>query len=197
MPTDSKPVRTYKVALFLVAAALAAALSFGPLFTLVRTGRPADYYTHVPLIPVVSAFILFKRRKRFFRDESNSPLLGIVALALSAGLILADILMSPGLISHAELRVAGSIFLLCGVFLALFGKGAFRRALFPFLFLVFLIPLPLAWMDHVVSTLVKGSIGFTHLLLRAFRVPFFQDGSVFYLPGFDIEVAQQLSLIHI
>ena len=77
--------------------------------------------------------------------------------------------------------------------MALFGKEAFRKALFPFLFLVFVVPLPLAWMDHIVSALVTASIGFTHLLFRAFGVPFVQEGSVFYLPGFDIEVAQECS----
>ncbi|TFG92111.1 MAG: exosortase [Syntrophobacterales bacterium] len=184
---------TRKALLFLISVAAAIAMSFGPLNDLLRNGRPPDYYTHIPLIPAISAYVLFRRRKQLFRGEPGSLFLGLAVMMLGAGLFIFDKFYQPELIAHAELCGAGSILFLSGSYVALFGKSSFRRALFPFVFLVFVIPLPIAWMEHVVSALVAGSIGVTHLLFKAFGVPFVQEGSVFYLPAFGLEVAQECS----
>jgi exosortase len=184
---------TRKALLFLISMAAAIAMASGPLNNLVRNGRPSDYYTHIPLIPVISAYVLFRRRKKLFRGEPGSLLLGLAAIALGFGLFVFDRLHQPGFIGHAELSASGAILFLSGSYLALFGKSSFRRALFPFAFLVFVIPLPIAWMDHVVSALVVGSTGVTHLLFKAFGVPFVQEGSIFYLPSFGLEVASECS----
>jgi exosortase len=182
-----------KALLFLISAAAALAVSYVPLSDLVRNGRPSDYYTHIPLVPMISAFVIFRRRKKLFRGEPGSPLLGLAVIALGCGLLLFDRFRQPGLIGHAELCAGAAILFMSGSFLALFGPRSFQRALFPFLFLVFGIPLPLAWMGHLVSALVTASTGLTNLLFRAFGVPFIQEGSVFYLPDFDIEVAHECS----
>jgi exosortase len=182
-----------KALLFLASAAIALLVSFMPLSDLVRNGRPSDYYTHIPLVPVISVYVLFRRRNKLLRGEPASPLLGLAVIALGCGLIILDRSSQPGLISHAQLCAGAAILFLSGSFIALFGTRPFRRALFPFLFLAFTIPLPLSWMDYAVLALVKASAGFTHLIFLAFRVPFVQEGATFYLPGFDIKVAQECS----
>jgi exosortase len=173
--------------------AAAVAVSFGPLRDLVRMGRPPDYYSHIPLIPAISAYLLFSRRKEVFNGESSWIFLGLAVMALGIGLIVFDRMRQPGLIGHAELNASGAIIFLSGSFLALFGGRAYRRALFPFAFLVFVIPLPIAWMEYIVSVLVMGSAGVVRLLLTALGVPFVKEGSIFYLPGFGIKVAQECS----
>lgn len=192
LPSDVKMARAKNAILFLLLMA-AAALSFGPLSTLVRTGRPADYYSHIPLIPVVSGWILLRRAKNLSKGETGSPLLGGAVITLGIALVIFDWSCSPGIIAHAELRAAGAILILSGAFVALFGNRAFRRGLFPFLFLAFIIPLPITWMNFIVSILVSASTGITHLLFQALGVPFVQGGAIFYLPGFDIQVAQECS----
>lgn len=182
-----------KVILFLLAAVAAAAVSFGPLYVVVRSGRPPDYYSHIPLVPVVSALVLFRRRKKLVNGASGSFPTGYVVLAIGLGLVTLDLIRSPGLIAHAELRAGGAILILAGAFISLFGTEAFRRALFAFLFLTLAIPLPLAWMEEIVRVLVIASTGFTHLLFRLFQVPFFQEDAIFRLPGFDIVVAEECS----
>lgn len=184
---------TRKMIVFLICSVAAAALALKPLYDLITMGRPPDYYFHIPLVPAVSAIILYRRRKRLGRGEPGSLWGGAACLALGTLLVVLDLMRSPGLIAHAQLRAAGSILILSGAFLALFGKRAFRRALFPFLFLAFVIPLPLTWMDDVVKVLVVASTGSTHLLFRIFHVPFVQEGAVFRLPGFDIMVAHECS----
>jgi exosortase len=184
---------TRKTILFLFCAAAAIVGAFGPLNDLVRNGQPADYYSHIPLIPVISAYVLFRRRKQLFKGGPGSLLLGLAVMTLGAGLFIFDKFCQPELMAHAEICASGVILFLSGSYLVLFGKSSFQKALFPFAFLVFVIPLPIAWMELVVSTLVAGSTGVTHLLFKAFGVPFVQEGAYFYLPGFNIEVAQECS----
>jgi exosortase len=182
-----------RVVIFFICVAGAVAVSMGPLSELVMNGRPAEYYTHIPLVPAFSAYVLFRRRNRLFRGEPGSPISGITAVALGSGLFVIDSMRQPALIGHVEVVVLGAILFLVGSFLILFGKKSFGRALFPFLFLAFMVPLPIAWMERVVSALVAGSMGVTHLLFKAFGVPFVQEGSIFRLPAFDVEVAQVCS----
>ena len=178
---------------FLICVVAATALAIGPISQLIRSGRPAEYYTHVPLVPAVSAYALFRRRNRLFPGEQGSLLTGIAAIAIGLGLFMIDEVRRPALIGHAELAILGAILFLSGSFIALFGTKSFIRALFPFLFLAFMIPLPIAWMDQFVSALVTGSTWVTQLLLGAIGVPFVREGSVFRLPGFDLEVARECS----
>jgi exosortase len=182
-----------KTLFFVLAAAGAIAVAGPALIDLVRNGRPQEYYSHIPLVPAVSAFVLFRRWKTLFKGAPGSPVLGLGIMAVGAGLFLFDRLCRPGLIAHAELSASGAILFLSGSFIALWGGRAFRKALFPFAFLVFVIPLPLDWMERIVQALVTGSMGVTHLLFRAFRVPFVQNGAIFYLPDFGIEVARECS----
>lgn len=183
----------FRILILLFCVAGAVVVTWGPLSDLVLNGRPAEYYSHIPLVPVVSAYILLKRKSTLFRGEPGSPQSGIAAVVTGLGLFVFDEVRRPALIGHAELAVLGAILVLSGSFIALFGKRSFIRALFPFLFLTFMIPLPIAWMDHVVSALVTGSTWITQLLLGAVGVPFAREGSVFGLPGFDLEVARECS----
>jgi len=177
---------------FLVCVAGALALMGGPVRDMVLKGRPKDYYTHIPLIPAISAYVLFKRKDVLCRNEPGSPLGGL-AIAGGLGLVVIDTVSRPGLVGRAELVVTGAVLILAGTFLALFGKRSFRRTLFPFLFLVFMIPLPASMMSAIVSALVTASTGMTSLLFKALGVPFVQEGAYFHLPVFDIEVAQECS----
>ena len=179
--------------IFLLCVAVAVALAWGPLSDLVLNGHPSEYYTHIPLIAAISAYVLFRRRKSLVRGEPGSPILGIMGIALSLGLFAINAMKRPSLIGHVELVVPGAILFLAGSFLMLFGRKSFGRALFPFLFLVFMVPLPIAWMEHIVSALTAGSMGVTYVLFKAFGVPFVQEGPFFRLPGFDLEVARQCS----
>jgi len=85
--------------------------------------------------------------------------------------------------------------LLCwwGAYLLFYGKGAGRRAIFPIAFLLFAVPIPVNVLEKIIAALVTGSTFMTRILFEAFRVPFVQDGAIFYLPWFNIEVAQECS----
>jgi exosortase len=182
-----------KLPVFLACAAVAVAIAWGPARELFLHGRPRDYYSHIPLIPVISAYVLFSRRERLFREATRSPLPGLLLAVPGLALWAAGILREAGPVDQAGLALGGAILVLAGTFTSLYGLKSLRRASFPFLFLVFMVPLPIPWMEQVVAALVAGSTGVTHFLLKAFGVPFVQEGAIFRLPGFDLEVAEQCS----
>jgi len=158
-----------------------------------KEGLHREYYSHVPLMPIISGLILIRRWRRSAEGGAGSPLAGIAVAGLGAAFIVMDLVFSLDLITHAEIRTCGSILIVVGTFLGFYGAASLRKALFPFLFLVFMIPLPLAWMEHFVSALVAASAVFSNMLFAAFGVPFVQEGSLFRLPDFDIIVAEACS----
>lgn len=89
---------------------------------------------------------------------------------------------------------------MCGViatwiagFVFCYGARCFHAALFPVLFLLLMIPLPLAAIDHTVVVLQKGSASTAYRLFRLLGVPVFRSGFTFGLPGVDVEVAKECS----
>ncbi len=94
--------------------------------------------------------------------------------------------------STAIVALAVVVFL-NGGFILSYGLPAFKAALFPLLFLVFMIPIPSALMDGFIYFLQVGSTEFTNLLFKVTGVPFLREGFVFHLPGMSIEVAKECS----
>jgi len=82
-----------------------------------------------------------------------------------------------------------------GTLIICFGITAFRQLVFPLLFLLWLIPLPLFVVDRVVTVLQACSAWMTRIMFVLARVPVNQDGFVLSIPGLSIEVAMECSSI--
>jgi exosortase len=80
-----------------------------------------------------------------------------------------------------------------GAFLSVYGVKAFRDAVFPLMFLAFLIPVPTFILDPFVSLLQAASADSSDLVFRLTGVPFHREGMIFALPNVTIEVAKQCS----
>ncbi len=97
-----------------------------------------SYYSHGFLIPIISAFFAWSKRKELKSLPVKSSLLGLFIVII-------------GLLFHitgAWLRVyfisgVSFVIVLFGLVLWFFGKGVTRKLIFPLGFLVFMIPLPL------------------------------------------------------
>lgn len=83
--------------------------------------------------------------------------------------------------------------MLLGIFLSLFGAKSFRRALFPLLFLFLMIPIPEHLLQPTVALLQKGSAEMSAILFKLTGTPFLREGTVFALPGTNIDIAPQCS----
>lgn len=179
--------------LFACLTVLALALALPPLLVLLRTRWMSEYYSHIVLVPAVSAYIIFRRRKDMFRGTASFHRWGVAAMAAGLGLYVAGRFLGGGIDVRASLSTLAALLFWCGAYLVLYGKNGSRRAFFPLAFLVFAVPIPALVIDKIIAVLVVGSAYMTRLLFMVFRVPFVQDGPVFHLPGFSVEVAQQCS----
>ena len=182
-----------KTIIFLLMTAVAGALAFAPLRDLVRQGRPSEYYSHILLIPAISGYLFFRRRKKVFKVQEPVRPLGVAFMAAGGGLFLLGTIVQTDVIGRAAMAACGAIFILGGSYLTLFGPLASRKAFFPTAFLAFMIPLPIVVMEGIVAILVTASTGVTSLLFLGLGIPFVQEGATFRLAIFDIEVAQQCS----
>jgi exosortase len=182
-----------KTIAFLLTAAVVGALVFEPLYRVWREARPSEFYSHIPLIPAISAFFFFRRRKKYFQGDRTGEAVGIMTVAAGLIMFVTSRIIQADLIGHAFICSLSAIVMLFGSFLALFGKLAFKKALFPLAFLFFMIPFPIAFIEKIVSILATASTGITYLLFKAFGVPFVLEGSHFHLPEFDIVVADACS----
>jgi exosortase len=179
---------------FLLFTAVALAMAYTP-FKALYSSNKSEYYSHIALIPLVSIYLIYIKRKEIFAQVNYLFVVGIPVLLLGIALFLGGFLWGAPLDknNYASL-IAFSIFIFInGAFILLYGIQAYRSALFPLLFLIFIVPIPTALMDNIICFLQVGTTEFTNLLFLASGVPFVRDGFVFQLSNSSVEVAKQCS----
>jgi exosortase len=178
----------------LFVAVVAALVVYGPVREYLLWTYKSAYYTHVVLIPLVSAYLIFTRRREIFGDVGYAFVPGGVLIGLGL-LLLAAASMTNGWGRNDQyaLVACSTVLVVIGAFIALFGLRAFQAARFPMLFLAFMVPLPTVVEYWAIRILQLGSTEFVALLFSITPVPVLRDGVVFHMPGLSIEVAPQCS----
>jgi exosortase len=169
-------------------------MSFAPVKALYSSNK-SEYYSHIALIPLVSIYLIFQKRQEIFAKQNYSFFRGIIFLLIGVTLYISGRIIGIQLEKNdfASLIMLSVVIFTNGAFINFYGLQAFRAALFPLLFLIFVIPIPAVLMDHIIYFLQVGSTEFTNLLFMISGVPFVRDGFVFNLPNVSIEVAKQCS----
>jgi exosortase len=169
-----------------------------PLRDLASLSFHDERSSHILLIPLITAFLIFLHRKRIFRAPSYCPAIAIPLLLIAVALWYGLKTRLSGLNNTDRLAVLASLIVMAWIalFILCYGMDAFKGAAFPMLFLVLMIPIPVVVGERTVSLLQRGSAEVCYGLFRLARVPFVRHGFQFSLPGVDIEVAQQCSGIH-
>ena len=173
-------------------------LFWGPLHQLVSLSLADQRYSHIVLIPVISAFVMYRERRNVFSLTAFRPGVGLPFLA--AALAMSGLLALSGGRVPAEYRLStimlGFVLVWAAGFAVCYGVHSFKSAIFPLLFLLLLVPVPFDVMDKIVSVLQRGSAEVTYFFFQLVGVPMFRDGVRFELPGVGIEVAKECSSIH-
>lgn len=172
-----------------------------PLYQVTRFALQSNLYSHVILIPVVSAYLIWIRRDQLV--EQGRPLLPVWGIAAAiAGLALAAVYLglprsSPAEIQNAVAAAMYAFALLVGAAaLLLFGRQTLKVIAFPLVFLIFLAPFPLPVEETFEGFLQHYSALAAHGMLSATGMPVYRDGTYFRLPGFSMYVAPECSGIH-
>ena len=181
--------------IFLFLTVVAALMMYMPLRALFSSAVRRDYYSHILLIPLVSGYFMYLRRKQIFPDAGNSFGSGIILVMVGILLYFYGMTLNPGLNQNdqSSLLIFSVLVFWVGGFILLHGTRKFRIATFPLLFLAFMIPIPSMVMDKIIYFLQVESTEVAYLLFGLTGVPVLREGFVFHLPGISIEVAEQCS----
>src|SRR5881409_3476396 len=166
-----------------------------PLSRLIRFALQQEQYSHIILVPLISAALFFLERKRIFSHVETRW--GMGSGLLVAGAVFHWVGLRHSASSSENDRLAIAIFsaLVIGVggFVLCYGMRALRTGLFPVLFLFLMVPIPDFVLDRVIVWLQTWSAEVSYAVFELVGVPVLRTGLIFSLPGVTIEVAKECS----
>ncbi|MDY6964988.1 MAG: exosortase/archaeosortase family protein [Halobacteriota archaeon] len=132
------------------------------------------YYSHGFLVPLISGYIIFRKREYLIEIEENPSNIGLIFL-------------TSGLLFHAvglfwTVRFLGAfslIVVIVGLIILIYGTDFMKYLSFPILFLVFMVPIPLSYIISV-ELQTFSSIIATHLV-NALGIPAVNVGAEIHL----------------
>jgi exosortase A len=177
--------RPWGVVIFLLSFGL---LYWKTLYEMVMDWYIDENYSHGFLIPLITGYIIYQRRRDIDMTKANSSNWGLI-IALT-GLMFYFVGNIGGESFTMRLSmlivIGGTIIFSCGI-------KFFERILFPFSYLIFMIPLPYLFYDSIAFPLkllvTKFSVGF----LRLIDIPVLREGNIIHLVNTTLEVADACS----
>src|SRR5262249_19225356 len=153
-----------------------------------------DLYSHIYLIPAISVYLAWTQRKRWTPDAA--PAWWPAAILATAGIALLAFERFPaGTVDRLQDQLSMStlafVCLFSGAWAALLGGSNFKGFLFPIVFLIFMVPLPIGFERAFESFLQQASADASFVLLKISGMPLFRDGTLFVVPGLSFEVAPE------
>lgn len=190
---------TLRMVFFILITVVISLLIYFPINKLLTSDSRSyfyGYYSHIILIPFISIYLLYHYRRKIW-DFRKNPCLFVGVLAVTFGIIVYGTALAQGQNMEFINATAGQIFGLLlawlGAFLLFWGTSAFRQALFPLLFLFFLVPIPTKLMNAFIYALQWGSSWATAMIFSIFGISYYQEGFVFQMGRVTIEVAKECS----
>jgi exosortase len=148
-----------------------------------------DNYSHGFLVPLISGFLLWKKRKKL--GELFSPggdMAGLIIILAGMALFV----VANAAAEYFTLRFS-LVMTLFGLVWFLCGRRFVIEAWFEILFLVFMIPLPYVIYYAVTFPMQIFATKVTVKILKIIGMSAVQQGNIIRLPGYSLEVAEACS----
>jgi exosortase len=153
-----------------------------------RSVEADSYYSHAFLIPLVSGFLIWRKRAELGEVPARSSTWGlwlIIASLLGHMLsVLLNVFFTSGF------SILGLVF---GLSLYLFGWPLTRRILFPLAFLVFMFPLPMAALGAVAFPMKVFATESGARMAELFGVPVVREGFQLHFPSSSLLIGNPCS----
>lgn len=164
-------------------------LLYGPVLAQLVTQWWQDpNYGHGFLVPVLSAYVLWRNRAEWRAIPLRPRFMGAVIMLLALGLLAAGTLGAELFISRVSLLV------MLGGMVAFFAGWRMLRAWrFPFAFLLFMIPLPAIIYYQITFPLQLLASRVAGFCLDLLQVPALREGNLIVLPNTTLAVAEACS----
>ena len=187
-PTNS--ITSYRAPLLKLAIIVACLLL---LYLRVLQGLVSDWlhladFSHGFLIPIVSLYFVYERRKQLSALSRSGSWTGFGLLLLGIVLLLLGNLATEYFTMRFSILVV-----LGGMVLFLLGKECFGNLLFPIAFLIFMIPIPSVLLDRVTFPMQLFASKVAAKSLYLIGIPVLREGNVILLANTSLEVAEACS----
>jgi len=169
-------------------------LFWKPLFSLFQLANHDETASHILLVPLIAAWLLYVDRKQLPLGLSFDWLAALFFLA--PALLITFLIIYCNSCAPRE-RLSGYIlalilFLISG-FIGILGKSAANSSRFALAFLLFAVPLPDFLLDRVIYELQWGSAEIAGWFFDISGTPVLREGLVFHLPHLSVNVAPECS----
>ncbi len=158
------------------------------LIDLVADWYHDDNYSHGFLVPLVSAWFLWRRREELRTATYRYTPAGWVMIAFA----LVVYVMGTAGAEYFTVRTS-LVFLIFGLTWTFGGKNALKIAWFPIAFLLFMIPIPYVIYYSATFPLQLFASKVSGVGLDIIGVPHVRAGNIIHLPGYSLEVAEACS----
>jgi len=136
-----------------------------------------SYYGHGFLIPLVSLFWIFQKRKALHSAPKETGKAGFAVL-LAGGLIQ----VASSFLRIYFLSAMSFVIILLGAVYYLYGKKVFREVWFPVAFLLLMIPLPLLAISEITLKMKFFVSEISTYLINSTGIEAIRQGSYIYMP---------------
>ena len=171
---------------------------WAPLGEFLRLSLHDTAYNHLVVVPVISAVLLFRKRREIFSAAAPGLKLRIslfLALIVLGAIALLRLNVATGR-GGLTIAIVTVLFVWTGGFVLFYGVRSLRPASFPVLFMLLMIPIPQLVLDKLVLILQGGTSNVVYGLFRLAGTPLFRQGFKFDLPGVGLEVTRESSSIN-
>lgn len=145
-------------------------------------------FEHGIFVPLFALFVLWQDRKRLLAIPPAPSWIGLPLVALGLCMLLLGVLGAELFFSRVSLLI-----LLAGLIILFQGWTFFRAVLFPWAFLILMIPIPAIILQQVTFPLQLRAAELATALLELVQVPVLRQGNVIVLACMPLDVAEACS----
>jgi len=144
--------------------------------------------SHGFFVPAFSLFVLWQNRARLARQPRRPSSWGLLIVACGLLVLVVGVMGAELFLSRVSL-----LLLIAGLVIFFAGWSCFRAVIFPWAFLILMIPVPAILFAEVTFPLQILTSKLASLLLPLAGVPVLREGNVIYLPAMPLEIAEACS----
>jgi exosortase len=145
-------------------------------------------FSHGFFVPLFSAFVIWQERARLASITVDPSWWGLLFLALGLFVLIIGQMGAELFLSRVSLLIV-----LAGLVVLFLGWSYFRAVLFPWAFLVLMIPIPTILFNQITFPLQLLASKVASTTLPWMGVPVLREGNVIILPAMALEVAEACS----
>lgn len=184
-PTSRQPLVLWQ---FVVLSALLLWAYYGTLTGLFYQWWNDPNFSHGFFVPLFAAFIFWQERPRLAALTPQPSWWGLLFLACGLGVLIIGQLGAELFLSRFSLLIV-----LAGLIVLFLGWNYFRAMLFPWAFLLLMIPIPAIIFNQLTFPLQLLASKVASTILPWMGVPVLREGNVIILPAMALEVAEACS----